>query len=65
MAKIEKDTFDEEIGICQKASAEHGGECAWGKCESCGVVPMLHKLYKGELIEDPTTIEDLRSQYLG
>ena len=26
--------------------------CGWGKCVDCGVIPLLYKLHKGQLLED-------------
>jgi hypothetical protein len=39
--------------------------CAWGKCDSCGVVPLLHKLYKGELLEREAEIEVAKNRVFG
>ncbi len=49
---IDQEVFDREIALCQKLSKENGGKCGWGKCADCGVIPLLHKLHKGELLED-------------
>jgi len=56
---INKEVFDKEIAICKKLSRE--GDCAWGKCESCGVIPLLYKLHKGELLEDPVKIKEIKN----
>lgn len=49
---IDKEVFDREISLCKKLSKEKGGKCGWGTCLHCGVIPLLHKLHKGELLED-------------
>jgi len=56
---INKEVFDKEIAICKKLSKK--GNCAWGKCESCGVIPLLYKLHKGELLEDPAKINEVKN----
>ncbi len=49
---INKEVFGREIALCQKLNKEKGGGCGWGKCADCGVIPLLFKLHKGELLED-------------
>lgn len=58
---ISKEVFDKEIKICRQMNKEKGG-CAWGKCDSCGVIPLLFKLHKGELLEGKTEITAARKQ---
>jgi hypothetical protein len=48
---IKKNVFDREILLCRQLAKENKGKCGWGKCKYCGVVPLLWKLYKGELLE--------------
>jgi len=48
---INKEVFDREIGLCGKLSKENGGKCGWGECMKCGVILLLIKLYKGEILE--------------
>lgn len=62
---IKKSVFDREIEMCKKLSKENKGKCEWGKCKDCGVLFLLHKLYKGELIEDKTEIKKIRKNILG
>lgn len=31
--KIDNDTFEHEISMCQKLSIENGNHCNWGKCD--------------------------------
>ncbi|MDD3190547.1 MAG: hypothetical protein PHI66_02540 [Candidatus Pacebacteria bacterium] len=35
---------------------QNGGKCCWGECNRCGVVPLLFKLHKGELLEKPEEV---------
>ncbi len=42
---------------------EKGG-CNWGKCDECGVVPLLHKLSTGEVVEDKEEVEKLKKKVL-
>lgn len=57
---IKSDVFDREIALCKKLSKDGAGMCNWGTCTECGVIPLLYKLYKGELIEDKIEIENMR-----
>lgn len=54
---INKEVFDREIALCEKLSRENSGTCGWGKCKDCGVVPLLYKLYKGQLLKKPIEIK--------
>jgi hypothetical protein len=56
---ISEEVFEKESKICREMFKEKGG-CAWGKCDSCGVIPMLHKLHKGELLESEEKIEEAK-----
>jgi hypothetical protein len=50
---ISKSVFEREIKLCQKLNKESKGKgCNWGRCKTCGVIPLLYKLYKGILVED-------------
>lgn len=62
---INKNVFDREVGLCKKLSRKNKGECGWGKCKDCGVLFLLHKLYKGELIEEKEEIKKIRKDILG
>ena len=53
---IKKDVFAWEIALCRKLAKKNSGKCGWGKCKDCGVVPLLYKLHKGKLLEDPKEI---------
>lgn len=58
---IDKEVFEREVFLCQKESKEEGGGCGWGRCEKCGVVPLLYKLHKGKIIEDDE-VKDLKEK---
>ncbi|MDD2516097.1 MAG: hypothetical protein PHF46_02165 [Candidatus Gracilibacteria bacterium] len=57
---INKEIFENEFDLCKKLSLENGGFCLWGECDKCGVLPLLVKLYKGELIHKKEDLEKLR-----
>jgi hypothetical protein len=57
---IKKEVFDREVALCRKLSKENGGKCGWGKCKDCGVIPLLYKLHKGQLLEDSTEIKKVK-----
>lgn len=38
---IDKEVFEREVFLCQKESKQEGGGCGWGRCKTCGVVPLL------------------------
>jgi hypothetical protein len=54
---ITKEVFDREIKLCQKLSKKNGEKCGWGECKKCGVVLLLHKLYKGKIIDKAAEIK--------
>jgi len=54
---INKEVFQRELALCRKLSQENGGKCGWGICENCGVIPLLYKLHKGVLLEEPAEIK--------
>lgn len=59
---IKKEVFKREITLCRMLAKNNRGKCAWGKCQDCGVVPLLYKLYKGKLLEKPAEIEKAKSK---
>ncbi len=61
---MNNETFNQEIGMCQKLSKENGGHCNWGECDKCGVIPLLHKLNKGTYYEDQDEIKKLKHDIL-
>ncbi len=58
---INREVFEKELELCKKLNKKNSGSCGWGKCNSCGVIPLLYKLYKGELIEDSKQIQDIKN----
>lgn len=60
---VSKNIFEREIKLCRelnKESAKKG--CNWGKCATCGVIPLLIKLHKGILIEDKKELKEIRKE---
>ena len=62
---MDDETYEREIALCQKLKANNGDGCGWGKCDNCGVLPLLVKLHEGRLIEDETELSALRKEILG
>lgn len=62
---VKKDVFDREIAMCKKLAKENKGKCNWGICKNCGVVPFLHKLHKGQLLENPIEIDKIKNKIFG
>jgi hypothetical protein len=60
---MNQEIFDTEIALC-KGHAQKKGGCKWGECEKCGVVPLLYKLCKNELIDDEDEIAKLKEGLL-
>ena len=61
---MDQETFEKETAMCRELNKKKGG-CAWGKCETCGVIPLLHKLYKGEVLEEQKDIDEAKKKALG
>ncbi|MFH1706202.1 MAG: hypothetical protein ABH867_04840 [Patescibacteria group bacterium] len=59
---IDKEAFERELALCHNLSQENGGKCGWGICKDCGVIPLLYKLYKGVLLEDPAEIKKAKNK---
>jgi hypothetical protein len=57
---MEKEIFEKEISICKAANKKNGGKCNWGECKNCGVIPLLYKLHKKELLEDSSEIIEIK-----
>lgn len=57
------ETYKKEISICQEMHKSQKG-CNWGECEKCGVPLLLHKLYKGELIENKDEVQKFKKEIL-
>lgn len=60
---MNKKNFDQEIAMCRKLYKKSKGY-NWGKCADCGVVLLLHKLYKGEVIDNKKEVKKLKSKVL-
>jgi len=57
---MEKEIFEKEITMCRKLSKKNGGNCNWGECGKCGVVPLLYKLGRGEVYENKDEVEKIK-----
>jgi len=62
---INKKIFEKEIAQCKKLSKKNSGKCNWGKCDFCGVVPLLYKLFSGEIFEKEDKVKKIRQKALG
>ena len=58
------EVFEKELAMCQKLYKKNGGKCNWGECEKCGVIPPLHKLGTGELVENAEDVKSLKDSIL-
>lgn len=54
--------FKRELELCRSLFCENGGKCSWGKCEHCGVIPLLYKLHKGKLLEKSQDIKRVKKK---
>lgn len=53
---ISDEVFKRETDMCRKLHSKRNGRCCWGECAKCGVIPLLYKLHKNELLEEPEEI---------
>lgn len=60
---MNKKVFDKEISMCKEMYTKDKG-CNWGKCADCGVLLLLNKLHKGELIEDKDEVKKFKKDIL-
>ncbi|PIP27030.1 MAG: hypothetical protein COX30_04120 [Candidatus Moranbacteria bacterium CG23_combo_of_CG06-09_8_20_14_all_39_10] len=60
---MNKKTFEKEIGMCRELFKKQKG-CNWGKCQDCAVIPLLYKLYEGEVVEDKREVKKLKDKIL-
>jgi len=58
---ISKDVFNKEIQMCKNLN-KMNAECNWGKCNQCGVLPLLIKLYEGKLLENSSEINAFKEE---
>jgi hypothetical protein len=61
---INKEVFEREAELCRKLHKENNGKCCWGSCDSCGVIPCLYKLYKGEVIDEKDKVNAPKERFL-
>ena len=61
---MDQEIFEKEIAMCRELSKKNGGKCNWGECGKCGVIPLLHKIYKGEFLENKEEIERVKKSVL-
>lgn len=59
---MKKEFFNKEVELCRKLNQENNGKCNWGECDKCGVIPLLHKLYKGKLLENREEIQKIKKE---
>ncbi len=59
---VNEQIFEKEITLCKNLHQENGGSCCWGKCKTCGVIPFLYKLHKGQLLEDENEIKAIKNK---
>lgn len=52
--------YDHEMSMCSELHRKQGG-CNWGKCENCGVIPLLHKLKTGKVVEKSEDVHVLKN----
>ena len=64
MNHISQEIFQNETDMCKKLAIENGNKCNWGECDKCGVIPLLHKLYEGKLLEDKTEIQNAKNNII-
>jgi len=59
---IKKEVFEREIALCKMLSKKNKGKCGWGKCKNCGVIPLLWKLHKGQLLDSPAKVAKIKKK---
>ncbi len=59
-----EEVFEKELAMCRKLHHEKKG-CHWGKCENCGVIPLLYKIHKGVILEDEASIREIKEAVFG
>ncbi|MGE5329693.1 MAG: hypothetical protein ACM3KR_09330 [Deltaproteobacteria bacterium] len=59
---ISEDVFRNEVSMCKNLNKKNSGGCNWGKCNECGVLPLLIKLHEGRLIEDSSEVNALKEK---
>ena len=59
---ISKKLYENELLLCKDLAKKNGNGCCWGKCKTCGVFPLLYKLYYGVLLEDRAEIDSKKQE---
>ncbi len=59
------DEVEKEFSICRELYFQNKGGCHWGKCKDCGLIPALHKLSTGEVLENKESIKALKERVFG
>lgn len=62
---MSKAIFDRETAICRDLHNNNGGQCNWGECDKCGVIPLMYKIFKNEYFEDLHEIERIKKEVFG
>ena len=57
---ISKRIFDQETALCKTLSKQNNGRCNWGKCDECGVLPLLYKFRYGKILENKDEIKQIK-----
>lgn len=60
---INKETLESEVALCRSLAKKNQGKCNWGECKKCGVLPLLNKLYSGNVLEDPKKILQFKEEH--
>jgi hypothetical protein len=59
---MNKAIFERETSICHDLHNSNGGQCNWGECDKCGVIPFIYKIFKDEQIEDFDEIKRIKKE---
>lgn len=59
---MSKAIFDRETAICRDLHNNNGGQCNWGVCSQCGVLPMMYKIFKNEYYENSEQVERIKNE---
>lgn len=54
-----QNSYSQEFEMCRDLHTKQWG-CNWGKCDSCGAIPLLHKMKTGKVIESANDIRTLK-----
>ncbi len=61
---ISEEVYEREMQLCKNLSFENWWKCGWWVCKDCWVLPLLYKLHKGKLLEDPECIKKFKNEIL-